>query len=120
MTENEISSEIIKNSYRQLFRHASQLTWDTAEHYMVRAAKYGITKDTTSITIPNVTIEYVDKQGEIRTYQAESIAAALIHNGLLCEALDHSLCPQEEYAIRLSVMHQGEEYVHDFNLCILF
>lgn len=119
MIENEISSEIIKNSYRQLFRHASQLTWDTAEHNMVRAAKYGITKDTTSITIPNVTIEYVDKQGEIRTYQAESIAAALIHNGLLCEALDHSLCPQEEYAIRLSVMHQGEEYVHDFNLAQL-
>ncbi len=116
MNEAENYSEKINKNFRFLFRHAIRLRWDTEENNKVRAENYKINAKTTSITIPEVSVRYIDKRGDICGYLADSISVSLLHNDQLCDGIDQLLDPKEEFALLLSAMHQEEEYVHVFKL----
>ena len=115
MSELE-NNELIEKSYQQLFRGSVRLNWATEQQNNIRANNYGIKENTTSIILYDVPTAYVDKEGSIQNYHADSVEVSLFHKDELCKSFNDSICPLVDYSLMVVISKDGEKYKHAFNL----
>ncbi len=115
MSEFE-NNELIEKSYQQLFRGSKAVHWATEQQNTIRTNNYGIKENTTSIVLYDVPTAYVDKEGSIQNYHADSVEVSLYHKGEPCKSFNNSIRPLIDYSLVVDISKDGEKYKHSFNL----
>ena len=116
MAIDKTVEEKIEASFKKVFYDKYVMDWDTEKHNLERIERYGITDKTTSITLYDIDVQYVNKQGEIKTVKTDTMTFTLCHKGEPCTTLRDSIRPKSDYEIVMEYINDGETYRYAFVL----
>ncbi len=110
------NNDLFEKRFNEVFYSGTPLRWDTEANNTVRATNYGIKEKTTSITLYDLSVLYVDNKGDVHELEADAMTVSIWHKNEVCETLNCSLRPAIDFSIKLAIKCDDQEYVRNYNL----